>query len=121
MTSRIILQDIKIYAYHGVLPEENLIGTWYLINAEIETDLWKAADSDKLADSVSYADINEIIHREMAIPSQLLEHVAGRIMQSICRDFPQISTLLLTVIKTNPPMRGECKGAGVQFYKDFRN
>ena len=35
MISKIILENIKIYAYHGVLPEETILGTYYLVNAEI--------------------------------------------------------------------------------------
>lgn len=40
MRSKIILEDIKIYAYHGVLPEENIVGTYYLVNLECDVDLW---------------------------------------------------------------------------------
>jgi hypothetical protein len=42
MKSKILLEDIKIYAYHGVLPEEALIGNNYIINAELHADLEKA-------------------------------------------------------------------------------
>ncbi|MCV5004877.1 dihydroneopterin aldolase, partial [Escherichia coli] len=80
----------KIYAYHGVLPEENILGTYYLINAEIHADLWKAAESDDLNDTINYAMVNDIIHEEMKIPSQLLEHVIGRIMSRIAETFRQI-------------------------------
>ena len=48
LRSRILIEDLKIYAYHGVLPEEKTIGTHYLVNAEIHADLWKAAQSDHL-------------------------------------------------------------------------
>ena len=40
MTSKIILENIKIYAYHGVLPEEKILGTFYILNVEIKADLW---------------------------------------------------------------------------------
>lgn len=119
MTSRIILEDIKIYAHHGVLPEENIIGTYYIINLELHADLWKATESDALEDTISYADINEIVHREMSIPSKLLEHVAGRILKSVHQDFPRISFMKIKITKTSPPMKGELKGAGVEFEKHF--
>lgn len=119
MTSKIILEDIKIYAYHGVLPEENIIGTYYLVNCELHTDLWKAAETDDLNDTVSYADINEIIHEEMEVSSKLLEHVAGRILSKIHEKFPQIRYIRLKITKSSPPMRGEMKGAAVEFEKQF--
>ncbi len=117
MKSKIFLENIKIYAYHGVLPEENIIGTYYFVNAELDVDLWKAAKTDALEDTVSYADINDIIHEEMKISSKLLEHVAGRIITKIEQHFPQISAIKLKITKTNPPMKGECDGASVEFFK----
>lgn len=117
--SKIFLEDIKIYAYHGVLPEENIIGTYYILNAEIHTDLWKSAVSDDLNDTISYADINEIIHNEMKIQSKLLEHVAGRIIAKINEKFNQISYIKLRITKTSPPMKGEMKGASIELEKSF--
>ncbi|SHE61749.1 dihydroneopterin aldolase [Chryseobacterium takakiae] len=118
--SKIYLEDVKIYAYHGVLPEENIIGTYYLLNVEIHTDLWKAAESDDLEDTISYADINEIIHNEMKIKSKLLEHVAGRIISKIHEKFKEISYIRLKITKTSPPMKGEMKGAGIELEKSFK-
>lgn len=119
MTSKILLEDIKIHACHGVLPEENIIGTYYLVNLELHADLWKASESDALKDTISYADINETIHREMKIPSKLLEHVSGRIIDAIHHQFPQISFIKIKITKTSPPMKGEMKGASVEFEKSF--
>lgn len=119
MTSKIILEDIKIFAYHGVLEEEQIIGTNYLINLEAEADLWKASTSDDLEDTINYAEINDIIHTEMAVKSQLLEHVAGRIMQAIQSKFTKISRIKIKITKTNPPMKGEMKGVSVEIEKQW--
>ncbi|ASK30557.1 dihydroneopterin aldolase [Chryseobacterium sp. T16E-39] len=119
--SKIFLEDIKIYAYHGVLPEENIIGTYYILNAELHTDLWKASESDDLNDTISYADINDIIHNEMKVKSKLLEHVAGRIISKLHEDFPQVSYIKLKITKTAPPMQGEMKGASIELEKNFQS
>ncbi|WP_144283046.1 dihydroneopterin aldolase [Chryseobacterium echinoideorum] len=119
MMSKIYLEDVKVYAYHGVLPEENIIGTYYILNLEIHTDLWIAAESDDLNDTISYAEINEIIHEEMKINSKLLEHVAGRIIAKIREKFDQISYIKLKITKTSPPMKGEMKGASIELEKSF--
>ena len=117
--SKIYLEDVKIYAYHGVLPEENIIGTYYILNLEIHTDLWKAAESDDLNDTISYADINDILHQEMQIKSKLLEHVAGRIINKINKKFSNVSYVKLKLTKTAPPMKGEMKGASIELEKNF--
>ncbi|MET3538539.1 dihydroneopterin aldolase [Chryseobacterium limigenitum] len=118
--SKIYLEDIKIYAHHGVLPEENIIGTYYILNLELHTDLWKASESDDLKDTISYADINAIVHDEMNIKSKLLEHVAGRIISKIHEKFSQISYIKLKITKTAPPMQGEMKGASIELEKSFK-
>ena len=120
MTSKIILENIKIYAYHGVLSEEKILGTYYILNVEIKADLWKAAETDDLKDTINYAEINNIIHAEMKIHSELLEHVAGRIIEKISKNFPQITSIKIKITKTKPPMQGEMDGVSVELKKNFK-
>lgn len=117
MSAKIVLEDLKIFAYHGVLPEERILGTQYLVNAEIEADLWKAAASDDLRHTVNYAEISDLIHAEMEIPSDLLEHVAGRIISSIENTFAAVTAIRVRITKTRPPMKGEMKGVSVELHK----
>ena len=119
MKSKIILEDIKIYAYHGVLPEEAIIGNHYVVNLEVHSDLEKASQSDDLNDTINYAEINEIIHQEMEIRSQLLEHVIGRIINKIEKQFPEITFIKIKLTKKIPPMRGEMKGVSLEFEKEI--
>lgn len=119
MTSKIILENLKIYAFHGVLPEEKIIGTTFILNVEVHADLWKATETDDLQDTINYAAINDILHTEMAIPSQLLEHVIGRIFKKLQVSFPQITFIKIKLTKTNPPMRGEMDGVSVEMAKEF--
>jgi len=119
MTSKILLEDIKIYAYHGVLPEEKILGTYYIINAEIVADITKATETDNLNDTINYALINDIIHEEMEILSHLLEHVAGRIIRKIKSEFPQVQKIKIKITKTRPPLRAEMKGASVEIEEIF--
>lgn len=119
MTSKIIIEDLKIYAYHGVLPEETLIGTYYLLNVEVHAHLWKAVGTDDLNDTINYAEINEIIHHEMKVPSKLMEHVAGRILKNIKLKFTQVSFIKIRITKTSPPMTGEMRGVSVEIENQF--
>lgn len=117
MNSKIIIEDLKIYAFHGVLPEETLIGTYYLINLEIHANIANAAETDDLKDTLNYAEINDILHEEMKIPSKLLEHVIGRIFYKLELTFPKIKRMKLKLTKANPPMQGEMKGVSVEMEK----
>lgn len=119
MISKIIFENLKIYAYHGVLPEEKILGTYYFLNLEILADLEKATESDDLKDTINYAEINNILHQEMEISSQLLEQVIGRIIRKIKNNFPQISFIKIKLTKTSPPMKGEMDGVSVEIAQNW--
>ena len=118
--STILLQDVKIYAYHGVLPEERIIGTYYLVDLELDVDLEKAAHSDELSDTLNYALAHQILLEEMAVPSNLLEHVADRILSSLGKAFDSLKAARITLTKTSPPMPGEMKGVGVRMQRRYQ-
>lgn len=108
------LQDMRFYAYHGVMEQERRVGGEYLVSLQVEADLSGAVMSDAVADTVNYAELYDVVRQEMAQPSQLLEHVAGRIGQRVLDEFPQVTALTVRVTKCNPPMGADCKGASVE-------
>lgn len=116
MLNKIIIEDLRIYAFHGVMPQERKTGAYFIINAELETDFTSAMKTDDLEGTVSYADVYEIIKREMATSSKLLEHVGGRIIHSLFDELPSISAIRLRLMKENPPMGADLKGAGIEIY-----
>ena len=81
-SSYILLKEIRCYAYHGVAPQENLIGNEYIIDLKLKVDISKATRTDEVADTVNYAEVHQVIKNEMAVPSKLLEHVSGRMTNS---------------------------------------
>ena len=108
------LEGLKIYAYHGVLPQENLVGAYYYIDLKLKTDFTHAAETDELEGTVSYADIFAVVKEEMAITSKLLEHVCQRIASRIFKDFPTIEAINIRLSKENPPMGACAKSVGVE-------
>jgi len=105
---------MRFYAYHGVMEQERLVGGEYTVSLTAEADLSKAARTDEVADTVNYAALYALVEREMAVPSQLLEHVAGRIGQKAMEEFEGITALTVQVTKLNPPMGCDCQGASVE-------
>ena len=114
MESYIYLNRVSIYAYHGVSPQETKVGNTFLIDLKLQTDISQAMESDDIAHTVSYADIFNALSDEMAIPSKLLEHVTGRIIRRIFRDFPTVEAINIKLSKLNPPMGADIAAAGVE-------
>lgn len=113
METYILLENLKLYAYHGVGEQERIVGNHYLINLKIKIDVTKAVESDLLNDSISYADVFEIVKREMAVPSKLLEHAAGRIVSALRKSYPDINSIELKLSKNNPPMGADIDYASI--------
>lgn len=108
------LNGLKIFAYHGVLPQENKVGAEYTINLRLKTDFAHAAETDRLEGTVSYAEVFQAVKDEMKIPSKLLEHAARRIAERILKDFPTVMEVKISLYKQNPPMGAECTDIGVE-------
>ena len=102
----IVLEDIKVYAFHGCMKEETKIGSDYIINLNVKADLQDAAISDKLMDTIDYVDLLKIVNEEMAINSRLLEHVAARIVSRVLRTMKMVNNVQVKVSKQNPPING---------------
>ena len=109
----IFLNGLRIYARHGVMPQEQIVGAYYTIDLTIKTDFAEACEQDNLERTISYADILKCVKTEMNIPSQLLEHVANRICQRLMKEFEAIEEIDIRLSKENPPMGAECEACGV--------
>ena len=113
MSSKIYLRNVRFHAFHGVLPQEGIVGNDYLVNLVLDYDFSSALKTDDLQGTLNYAEVYQKVREEMAVPSKLLEHVAGRIAHRLFSDFPEIQKLQLSITKVNPPMGADSDGAGV--------
>ena len=114
--SYIELQDVRFHAFHGVMPQEGRVGADFLVSVRVGIAFEKAMQSDDVEDTLNYAELYQLVQREMAVPSKLLEHVAGRIVKAIGKDFPDVTSIDLKLTKLNPPMGADCAGASVEIH-----
>ena len=113
MKHTIEVNGIKLYAFHGCLPEEGRIGGHYLVDVSLQTDFSEAAISDELVKTVDYVDINKIVKEEMAIRSKLIEHVGQRIFDRIKKEVKNVDKLRIKVIKICPPINGDVENVAI--------
>lgn len=115
-SSYIHLREVRIHAYHGVMPQERKVRADFIVNLRVGYDIARAIETDDVADTLNYATLFDIVKEEMAKPSKLLEHVAGRIAHAIEHGFPDITSIDLAITKVNPPMGADSQGAGVELH-----
>ena len=104
--AQIELRGLTFFAYHGVLPEERREGNTFVVDLTLEADIRQAVFSDDLDDTINYAAAYDIVKREMDIPSQLLEHVCGRIATALLDEFSALQRVVVCVVKRTPPIEG---------------
>jgi len=114
MKQYIILSNLRFFAYHGVMAQEKQVGHYFNVSLKIEYDFSKALKSDKIKDTLNYGEVFQIVKQEMNNPSKLMEHLAGRILNTLFQKFEPVSNIKIKIIKENPPINADCDGCGIE-------
>ncbi len=102
---KIQLKNLRIYAYHGCHAEERIIGAWFSVSVSVFCNMEAAVSSDKLENAIDYVLLKKFIEEEMTIPSNLIEHAAGRIAKRIKEHYHNI-IIEVEICKERPPFGG---------------
>ncbi len=108
------LEGITINAYHGVHENERKNGSIFSVDLKVKGDLQPAAESDEVHKAINYEMLADIINEEMQIPSNLLEHVASRILTRIIHEMPQVLKVKIRIAKMSPLLDISCKASVVK-------
>ena len=121
-TDRIVLEGMRFYGFHGVNPEERVLGQEYLVDLAVEIDLGPAGASDRLEDTISYTNIYRAVRDVMeGEPRNLLEAAAQSIADRVLSEFP-VDSVAVRVKKPHPPIRGSViENATVEIFRRREN
>lgn len=114
MKTTITLEKMRFHAFHGVMEQERLVGNEFEVSLAVKYDFERAMSSDNLADTLNYAALYDVVKSEMDVPSKLLEHVAGRIINSVKGTFPEIEGGVIEVKKLTPPFKCELAAVAIK-------
>ncbi|MDR1415491.1 MAG: dihydroneopterin aldolase [Odoribacteraceae bacterium] len=117
MKGTIEIEGMEFFAYHGCHEAERVVGNKFIVNVALTADCDKAATSDNLLDTIDYLAAYEIVAREMKIPSRLLEHVAGRVLDALHENLPGLAAATVKISKLNPPLGGKVAATSVTLSK----
>ena len=112
---RILIQDLQVYAYHGVAPEEKKNGQMFVVSLQVGLDLEKAAASDDLTHTLNYAELCNAVQAALQSgPYNLIEAAAMKIIAHLFRTCPEIMELRVLLKKPWAPMAHHLQYAGVE-------
>ncbi|MDR1464546.1 MAG: dihydroneopterin aldolase [Oscillospiraceae bacterium] len=103
---QVIIRGLKLFAYHGVNPEEKRDGQPFLLDLTAHCDCRPAGESDQLEHAVNYAALCKTAAQVFTAASyNLIERAAALVAQAILADFPAVATLTVRVTKPQAPLR----------------
>lgn len=116
---KILIRDLKIFAYHGVNPEEKRDGQNFVFDIDMSVNMTKACHSDNVDDTVSYAKVIKTVTRvATAEKYDLLEKVAQVAADAILSEYPEVFNVSITLKKPDAPMKADFSWVGVQIYRE---
>ena len=99
----ISIEGIRVFAYHGHLPEEVILGGHFVVSVWVTTDSEEVENTDDLNHTVDYVKVIELVKEQMAIRSNMIEHSAKRIADAIL-PLHKVQKVKVEVEKIQPPI-----------------
>ena len=119
MKATIKIINAHFYSYIGALKEEQVLGNRYIVNLSVTYDASKAIVSDDVSDAVSYADLYNIIAKNINLSSDnVLEYVDWQILSEVLGTHGSVDSCEITIQKAIPPIEGIMDGASVTLSAD---
>lgn len=101
----IIIKGLRIFAYHGLNPEEQEDGQIFEIDIKANVDLQKSGQTDDIEDTVSYSKIIKTVKKVvLSENNDLIERVAQRIAEALLNEYKLIQEVKIKVKKPDAPI-----------------
>jgi len=102
----IAVHGAAFFAYHGFYPEEQKLGTKFIVDVEVDFTPINNLKEDKIANTVDYERIYKLISAQMTQTRKLIETVAQSIADDIKTLYPYVDKIHVSIKKVNPPLPG---------------
>lgn len=114
------IEQLEVYAYHGVFPEEKRKGQTFLVNAVLYTDIRNAGRSDQLAQSTDYGDVCCFITEWMKENTcNLIEAVAEKLARAVLLKYDLISGVDMEIRKPEAPIQQPFGCVSVKIHREW--
>ncbi len=116
--SKIIIKGLKIYAYHGKLPEEKKLGQFFLLDLVIYFNFLENVPSDTLENTINYVEVINFIKEKFTEKNfNLIETAAEYLCDSVLKYFQKIYKVDITLRKPTPPVNADFDYVAVEVMK----
>lgn len=117
---QIEIEDLEVFANHGVFPEENTLGQKFLISAVLYTETRRAGRTDDLTDSIHYGRVSAFIESYLRNNTfRLLERAAESLAEELLLTVPGLSGIRLKIKKPWAPIGLPLKTVSVEIERQW--
>lgn len=114
------IENLKVFANHGVFKEEQENGQDFYVNAVLYTDTCEAGLTDDLTKSTHYGEVSHFIHNFMTDNTFLLiESVAERLARELLLTYPLVQALDLEIRKPHAPIGLPFESVSVKIHRGW--
>lgn len=118
---KIFVNGLKLYAYHGVNPEENTEGQFFVLDIAADVSLFVPCETDSVDDTVSYAKIIKSARKAfLSDKFDLLERAAQCVADNLLNDFEKIKEVTVLLKKPNAPIKADFDYVAVEITRSRR-
>lgn len=112
---KILIRDLKLFAYHGVNEEEKINGQNFVFDIDLFVDISKPCLSDNVDDTVSYAKVVKTVRRVFTAEKyDLLERASQVVADAVLEEYPRVERVDITLKKPEAPISADFAWVGVQ-------
>lgn len=121
MADQIIVEDLQVYAYHGVYQQENEKGQNFYVSVVLDTDTRAAGMADDLALSTNYGVVCRFLHTFLTEHTyKLIETAAERAAEALLLQFPYVRQVTMEVKKPEAPITVPFGSVSVKITRGWR-
>ena len=115
---KILIRGLKVFAYHGVNPEEKCDGQNFVLDLTLDVDLAKPCRTDDVEDTVSYSKVAKTVIKVMAEASyDLIERAAQRVAEQVLEEYPPVQSVEVVLKKPEAPVKADFEYFAVQIFR----
>ena len=116
---KITIKNLKIFAFHGVNPEEKENGQNFYLDIDYYVNIIKACKNDDINSTVSYAKVVKTVRRAFTEEKyNLIEKAAQAVADAIFESFEAIYKLEITLKKPEAPVNADFDYMAVTIFRE---
>jgi len=115
----ISLENIRLYGYHGAIPNERELGQRFEIDVEILADLKEAVATDDMKKTVNYETVYRLVEAEVVNEKyHLLEALADKLARDVLDRFDNALEVTVRIRKPSVPIAGSIDHVQIEVVRE---